>query len=66
MTRAIEPMYHQLGKDWWASHSGSPTDRIKAAIVMFAIDEKGNAIEVDELLRTDDVYDVNIFNSSGR
>jgi hypothetical protein len=60
VTRAIEPMYRGFGKQWWATHKGSPTDKIKAAIVMFAIDEKGNAIDVDELKKTDDVYDFNI------
>jgi len=61
VTRAIDPIYREFGKQWWATHSGSPTDRIKEAIVMFAIgDEKGPAIKVKELKRTDDEYDFNI------
>jgi hypothetical protein len=61
VTRAIEPLYREFGKTWWANTPGSPTDKINAAIVMFAIgDEKGDAIEVHELKRTKDKYDFNI------
>lgn len=61
VTTAIAPLYRQFGKDWWANIPGGPTDKIKAAIDMFAIgDEKGNAIEVDELKRTNNEYDFNI------
>ena len=61
VTRAIGPIYRQFGKYWWANTPGNPTDKIKSAIVMFAAaDEKGDAIEVHELKKTDDRYDFNI------
>jgi len=61
VTRAIAPLYREFGKNWWAATPGDPTDKIKAAIDMFAMgDEKGDAIEVQELKRTDEEYDFNI------
>lgn len=61
VTRAIDPVYRQLGVDFWTHVPGSPTDKLRAAGVMFATpDEKGNAIEIHEVKKTDSDYDINV------
>ena len=60
VTKAIAPVYRQFGAAWWANTPGAGTDKIKAAIDMFAIAEERSAIEVEELKRTNTEYDFDI------
>ena len=58
--KALHDMYYQFGKEWWANTPGGPTEKIAKAIDMFSLDQEGQAIDVEELKRTDNQYDFNI------
>lgn len=55
--RATAPIWRGFGEYWWKSTPGTPTKKISAAIDMFAI---GDAIDVEELERSETGYDFNI------
>lgn len=55
--QALWEFYRQFGEQWWAQTPGAPTEKIAAAIEMFAID---NAIDVQLLKQTPEAYEFNI------
>ncbi len=55
--RATSPIWRHFGDQWWENTPGTPVEKISKAIDMFAI---GDAIDVEELKKTESEYDFNI------
>ena len=55
--KALWEFYRQFGEHWWKETPGPPTEKIAAAIDMFAV---GDAIDVDVLRKSPEAFDFNI------
>ncbi|MGD9763990.1 MAG: L-2-amino-thiazoline-4-carboxylic acid hydrolase [Candidatus Binatia bacterium] len=55
--QALWEFYRKFGEQWFQQTPGEPTEKIAAAIDMFAA---GDAIDVEELRRSPEAFDFNI------